>query len=100
MSFRKFPLLEPTATPLLHSPLLGLICFVLLLSWSRNAADEYDVSVFPPDGDDPGRELGERWWLGVSNGMGFWNCLVVECMKCGGTGDVGRGPIIEGLILS
>lgn len=61
MSFRKFPLLVPTETPLEHSPLLALICFVLLLScWRRNAADEYDVSVFPPDGEEAGRELGER----------------------------------------
>lgn len=56
MSFRKFPLLVPMEAPLEHSPLLALICFVLLLScWSRNAADEYDVvRVFPPDGDEPG----------------------------------------------
>lgn len=62
MSFRKLPLLVPTEAPLEHSPLLALICFVLLLScWSRNAADEYDVvRVFPPDGDVPGTELGER----------------------------------------
>lgn len=61
MSFRKLPLLVPTEAPLEHSPLLALICLALLLScWSRNAADEYDVRDFPPDGDVPGTELGER----------------------------------------
>jgi hypothetical protein len=62
MSFRKFPLLDPTADPLLQRPLLAFKFFRLWLSCcSRKAPEEYDdVSDFPAEGDELDKDFGER----------------------------------------